>query len=212
MVPQVRRRYSLAIAVVGVLLLLGGTGLYYMTGHGFGARDEPTMLEKVIARQVRHMGVPRSSSARANPVPDTPEAVRGGLQHFADHCAVCHANDGSGDTPIGRNLYPKAPDLRLKQTQELSDGELFYIIENGVRLTGMPAWGTGASDSEKASWMLVRFIRHLPSLTDQERKTMEEMNPRSPAEQNERRREEEFLKGEDVPAAEPHQPAHGHGG
>jgi mono/diheme cytochrome c family protein len=213
MVREVRRRYPLVIAVVAVLLLLGGAGVYYVTARGFSARDQPTLLETVIARQVRHMGVPRSASARANPVPDTPEAVRSGLQHFADHCAVCHANDGSGDTQIGRNLYPKAPDMRLKQTQDLSDGELFYIIENGVRLTGMPAWSTGSSDSEKASWMLVRFIRHLPSLTDEERKAMEEMNPRSPAEQDERRKEEEFLNGGEIPPVEPPPPAqHRHGG
>ena len=59
-----------------------------------------------------------------------------GRDHFADHCATCHANDGSGNTEMGRGLYPKAPDMRLPATQNLSDAELFYIIENGVRLTG----------------------------------------------------------------------------
>jgi len=59
--------------------------------------------------------------------------------HFADHCAICHANNGSGNTEIGRNLYPKAPDMRLPQTLNLTDGELYYTIHNGIRLTGMPA-------------------------------------------------------------------------
>ena len=59
----------------------------------------------------------------------------------ADHCATCQANGGSGQTEIGQNLYPKAPDMRLPRTQNLRDGEIYYIINNGVRLTGMPAWG-----------------------------------------------------------------------
>ena len=63
--------------------------------------------------------------------------------HFADHCAGCHANDGSGNTEVGRNLYPRAPDMRLAETQRLTDGELYWIIENGVRLTGMPPGATG---------------------------------------------------------------------
>ena len=74
-------------------------------------------------------------------------------------------NDGSGDTSIGRSLYPPAPDMRAARTQALSDGELFAIIENGIRLTGMPAWGTGTPEGERDSWALVHFIRRMPSLT-----------------------------------------------
>jgi mono/diheme cytochrome c family protein len=51
--------------------------------------------------------------------------------HFADHCAICHANNGSGNTEIGQNLYPKAPDMRLRQTQNLTDGELYYTTASG---------------------------------------------------------------------------------
>ena len=92
-------------------------------------------------------------------MPASPESVKKGLEHFADHCAMCHANDGSGAAEMGRGLYPRVPDMRLPATQSLTDGELFYIIENGVRLTGMPAWGTGTPEGEEATWHLVRFIR-----------------------------------------------------
>ena len=66
---------------------------------------------------------------------------------------------------MGRNFYPKAPDMRLPRTQQLSDGEIFYFIENGVRLTGMPGWSTGTPEGEKSSWQLVHFIRRLSALT-----------------------------------------------
>ncbi|OLC87429.1 MAG: hypothetical protein AUI53_06710 [Acidobacteria bacterium 13_1_40CM_2_60_7] len=129
------------------------------------------------------------------------------MLHFADHCAICHGNDGSGDTLFGNGLYPKPPDLRRPATQGLSDGELYWIIENGVRFTGMPAFSThvassaGAqNDDAQSSWNLVRFIRHLPQLTPTERLEMERNNPKSPEERAEEQQEEEFLKGEAPPS------------
>jgi mono/diheme cytochrome c family protein len=102
--------------------------------------------------------------------------------HWADHCAVCHGNDGKGKTAIGEHLYPHAPDMTLRGTQALADGELFSIIENGIRLTGMPGWGAGTAESGYESWSLVHLIRHLPELTPEEIATMEALNPKTPVE------------------------------
>ncbi len=107
---------------------------------------------------------PSTYKGLKNPVSATDENFLAAREHFADHCASCHGNDGGGNTEMGRNLYPKAPDMRLPRTQQLSDGELFYIIENGVMLTGMPGWSTGTPEGENSSWQLVHFIRRLPSL------------------------------------------------
>jgi hypothetical protein len=90
--------------------------------------------------------------------------------------------------------------MRKYATQNLSDGELFYIIQNGIRLTGMPAWGGSDHDAED-SWKLVRFIRHLPDLTIEERKQMEKLNPRSPEEQRRPRRQQRS-NASNVPARE----------
>ena len=67
--------------------------------------------------------------------------------------------------------------MRLAATQELTDGELFYFIENGIRFTGMPAWGDGSPKGEELGWKLVHFIRHLPQLTPDEVGEMEGLNP-----------------------------------
>src|ERR1700674_419541 len=87
------------------------------------------------------MAVPFNYRQLRNPFPPSPENVQAGKEHFADHCATCHSNDGSGDTQFGEGLYPKPPDMRTAETQDKSDGELYYTIENGVRLSGMPAFG-----------------------------------------------------------------------
>jgi mono/diheme cytochrome c family protein len=87
------------------------------------------------------MAVPDSAKALTNPTPDSAEVLADARAHWADHCATCHANNGSGDTEMGKHLYPPALDMRAADTQAMTDGELFYIIQNRVRLTGMPASG-----------------------------------------------------------------------
>jgi len=193
--------------IVVILVLIGigavAAGAMFMAG-GISAKQEPGRLESAVAPRLRSMAIPQSARNVANPVPASPEAVKAGMEHYADHCAICHANDGSGDTEMGRHLYPRVPDMRQAQTQNLTDGELFYIIENGVRLTGMPAWG-GEHGEGDSSWKLVDFIRHLPKLTPDELKEMKRLNPKGPDEQVD---PDEFLKGGATPPAHEHK----HGG
>jgi hypothetical protein len=160
-------------------------------------------MEAWVAQKARAMAMPAGAKSRMNPIPNTPEVLAQASAHWADHCFSCHANDGSGDTVVGKNLYPPAPDMRLPATQQLTDGELFYIIQNGIRLTGMPAWATGASHDEEDSWKLVHFIRHLPHINLEEKKAMEKLNPKSPDDLREEQEEERFLKGEDTHEATP---------
>lgn len=186
---------------LAILVLAGASFYHFVLRDGLSARVEPSALEVRIARTLRSWAIPSAARQATNPVPASPETLAAGLAHFADHCASCHANDGSGRTALGRGLYPRAPDLRGHETQRLTDGELFHVIENGIRLTGMPAWG-GAGRPEE-SWKLVHFIRHLPRLTDEELHEMERLNPRSPGEWRELEEEEEFLRGGDPPARAP---------
>ena len=171
-------RFALVVLIV-LLFVIAGV-LWWISGRGFSARAEPSRIEAALALRLRGLATPRGARERRNPTPASPDNIRAGLEHFADHCAVCHANDGSGDTTLGRGLYPKPPDLRDARTQELSDGELFYIIENGVRLTGMPAFGGGPDGDPNETWHLVTFIRHLPRITPGELARMQELNPKSP--------------------------------
>lgn len=170
--------------------------------RGFSARDQPSTVEALAARTMRRLAVPRQARSLANPVYPTEEVFAEARAHFADHCAVCHANDGSGNTTIGRNLYPKAPDMRLDATQSLTDGELYAIIQDGIRLTGMPAWGKEGDENDEDSWKLVHLIRHFKDLTPEHLKEMQRLNPKGPDEYEEERQEQEFLNGTDAPIEE----------
>jgi cytochrome c553 len=81
---------------------------------------------------------------------------------FLGSCAQCHGPEGRGDTNIGRNMAPPAMDLTSSHVQHWSDAELFWIVQNGVRLTGMPSWKSSISEND--TWKLVRFIHNLPRL------------------------------------------------
>lgn len=187
----------LIVAVAGV-----AGALFYVKATGLSARATPGPVETAVARRLRVWAVPGEYRDLANPVLRNQESIRNGMAHFADHCATCHANDGSGDVQMGEGMFPPAPDMRARATQELTDGELFYIIEHGVRFTGMPAWSTGTTEGEESSWHLVNFIRHLPDLTEEEIAEMEDMNPRPPAEIRQEIENERFLSGEDPAPAQ----------
>jgi len=180
-----------------VTLVAGGVSLGLLLKRGVSARAEPWAIEAWTARRLRRLAVPSPERQRSNPVPRTDDAVAQGQAHFADHCAVCHGNDGAGDTDFGRGLYPPPPDMREAATQELSDGELFWIVRNGIRFTGMPAFSSAPAEEDEETWHLVHFIRHLPQLTLEELDQMKALNPVSAAELEERMRIERFLAGED---------------
>lgn len=208
-----KRRIIETALVVAVLAVLGGVGaFFYLLNTGLSAKPKPGSIETFVAQRLRNTVIGMRSRNLTNPIPQTAEAIAAGRDHFADHCASCHSNDGSGDTEMGRGLYPKAPDMRLAQTQSLTDGQLFYIIENGIRLTGMPAWGTGTKVGEDESWRLVHFIRHLPHITPEELDAMKSLNPRSPEEVRQELESERFLQGDDVAPSEPGHTSHEGGG
>ena len=190
----------LILAVLAGVATLGWLG-YRLFTTGFSAKTEPHAIEVFMARQIRHLAIPIEQRNASNPVAFSPDLLQEGLAHFADHCAVCHANDGSGKTPVGKNVYPKAPDLRLSDTQSMSDGELFWVIHNGIRFTAMPAWGEGDPAQDKDSWKLIHFIRHLPQLTPEELDQMKALNPKTKKELEEEAAFDRFLEGDNAAAA-----------
>jgi len=194
--------------VVTALATVGLAALFYAASffvQGISARPQPTALETRVARTARHYLIPAQARARPNPLAATPEVLASGMAHFADHCATCHGNDGKGDTVYGRKMFPRAPDMTAAATQSLSDGELFWVAENGVRLTGMPGFGDDEPANDGESWELVHFIRHLPELSADELAAMERLNPTLSRADVEREQEiDAFLAGEEAPGAEHH--------
>jgi predicted CXXCH cytochrome family protein len=150
------------LLLAGALALVGCVAIYstWLIHHGFSTATEPSALEKLVARAVRNFSIPTNARRQENPWKNNAAALQSGRQQFISRCAFCHGTDGTGRTQLGVNLYPRVPDLRSAPTQSLTDGEIHYIIENGVRLTGMPGWPSAHLQPDSDSWQLVLFIRN----------------------------------------------------
>jgi mono/diheme cytochrome c family protein len=162
---------ALAVAAAGYGLIL--------VRRGFSALAKPSAIEELAATTARKLAVPSAYRHLRNPIVPSTENIRGGMEHFSYHCSPCHSNDGGGQTVFGKGLYPKPPDLRAAGTQNKSDGELYYTIENGVRLSGMPAFS--GTHTVPQTWRLVLFIRHLPQITPEELNEMKGWNSKMEA-------------------------------
>ena len=167
---------AVSLILVALAVAAAGYGLI-LVRRGFSALDTPSAIEEFAATTARKMAVPSTYRQLRNPIKPSTENIRAGMEHFSDHCATCHSNDGRGQTFFGKGLYPKPPDLRATGTQNKSDGELYYTIQNGVRLSGMPAFSEARTTAQ--TWRLVLFIRHLPQITPEELNEMKALNPKS---------------------------------
>jgi mono/diheme cytochrome c family protein len=125
-----------------------------------GARQEPSHFENVLATRATHFFIRRSSRVGVPPPPENLQAsIEEGDKLFGTECAACHGDDGHKLTDAGRWMYPRAADLTSPDVQQYSDPELFWIVKNGIRLSGMPAFGEVESDEH--IWNLIQFIRTL---------------------------------------------------
>ena len=153
---------TLIVVVAAVLVVRRG---------GLAADQQPGRIERTIADQLVRLSIPAEAKTQVNPFATQPDSWQQAVEHYQDHCAVCHGRDGKGATEVGKNMYPQVPDLTSAEVQERSDGALFHIIQNGVRWTGMPAWKNEHSAEE--TWRLVAFLRKAPTLTDADLKRAE---------------------------------------
>ena len=156
-------------AVITTFLLGAAAAAFlYAAVHdgGLAATEEPGRLERAIAGSLVRLSIPAGADRQQNPFSGDSNTWRQAREHYQDHCAVCHGRDGRGSTEVGKNMYPKVPDLASADVQGRSDGALFYIIQNGVRWTGMPAWKEAHSAEE--TWKLVAWVRKIPTLTEAE--------------------------------------------
>ncbi len=158
--------------VTGLLGLAAAAALVIASGiFPVGATIAPSDLERRLAMLTVDRSVARRAPRAPNPIAATPEALAGGLAHYRAMCVTCHGAPGVDPSEIGEGLNPPAPDLTLARVQKRPDGELFWLVQNGIRMTGMPAFGP--THGEEEIWKIVTFLRHLPELTPEEAKALE---------------------------------------
>lgn len=140
--------------VVLVIILLVGLSTINM------AATAPGAVETAIVTRMKYSQIGGKNDH--NPTPDTPDTAKEGAEHFQHHCEICHGLDGQNTgVPFADKSSPPVADLASARVQHYSDGQLKWIIDNGIRFTGMPGWKGILTDEE--AWNIVRYIRHLPA-------------------------------------------------
>ena len=132
---------------------------------GCTAHKQPWSVETALANAAKDVVIPIEAQSLTNPLTSSPEIISAGQQIYGQSCAICHGIDGRGHTDLGRGMYPPAMDLNSPHVQHWKDADLFWIIQNGVRLTGMPSWKSVISDED--TWKLVAFMRALSQTNTQ---------------------------------------------
>jgi len=154
------RKLMFTVAAVAIAIVATG---YVVLSHGLAADRAPGRIETFVARRLVLLSIPSADRSAANPYAADPGAWRQAVDHFGEHCSICHGADGRGQSEFGPRMYPPVPDLTSVDIQRFSDGALSSIIRNGVRWTGMPAFRS--TDSDEEIWKLVSLIRRLPTLS-----------------------------------------------
>jgi mono/diheme cytochrome c family protein len=152
----------LAALCAGIVL---GLGLI-----DFSASTPPGAIEERVATFALNRSIARHSPRGRNPFAGSPEDARAGLLLLRSECVTCHGAPGADPSAAGASLNPPAPGLTLPRVQARRDGELYWIVSRGIRMTGMPAFGPSRGDRE--IWQLVAALRRLPRLTETERRAL----------------------------------------
>lgn len=135
------------------------------------ARSRPSSIESKLANAAKDVVIPFEAEKASNPTPADDHTLAQGQRVYVAHCALCHSNDGHSQNPLGQAMNPPAMDLTSPHVQAWKDQELYWIIANGIRLTGMPGW-QGQLSSEQI-WQLTRYVHALPRMTPQRQQALQ---------------------------------------
>jgi predicted CXXCH cytochrome family protein len=153
------RTQAIVLSAAAAILAVGALLFFKTVLPGLSsARQNPPEAEVAIATWLLRNSVPAQKAQQANPLKPNEADIAAGAATFQQHCALCHGYDGGGQTLIGANVYPRVPGLR-ELLPQLSDGQIFTFIRDGIRNTAMPAWNM----PDTSIWQIVLFLRHLPS-------------------------------------------------
>ncbi len=144
----VTERVWAAVALMAILTQMACT-----------AATKPSRLETALANMAKDVVIPIEAEQAVNPLLVTPQIVEQGREIYMQNCVLCHDADGRSHTSLGQAMYPPAMDLTSPHVQSWTDAELVWIIQNGVRMTGMPAWKGRLSEED--TWKVVTFIHNL---------------------------------------------------
>ena len=142
-------------------ILISGTVVLLLSNCT--ANRKPSTVEQALANAAKDVVIPLEAENLKNPLAPTPEIIKKGFETYQRSCSLCHSADGHAHNQLGEAMYPPAMDLTSPHVQHWTEAELFWIIQNGVSLTGMPSWKSILTPEQ--TWELVHYIKSLPNVS-----------------------------------------------
>jgi len=154
------------IFVGAVGAVVAGLGaFYFLASQGLipaNADARPPALEKWIARKALHAAIDREAPEGNNPVPLTDANLIAGIKLYAADCAVCHGAADGAASHIAKGLYQKAPQFAKYGVEDDDDGETYWKLYHGIRMTGMPAFRETLTEDQL--WKIALFLKNMNAL------------------------------------------------
>ena len=158
---SMKRALTVVFVIVAIIVLVGVIGAFQFNPS---AMTEPGRTETYLATEAKHFLVRRASRAAIPPPADLQASIGGADILYGMECGACHALNVPKEMSLGGWMYPRGADLTSPEVQRYSDRELFWIVQNGIRMSGMPAFGKVETDAH--IWKLVHYLRTLPAKAD----------------------------------------------
>jgi len=160
----------ITLLVIALLSIISVLTVIYRGTFNVAATENHSKLTRWILAAARESSIEKHAAGIDVPNLNDEKKIKNGFRSYREMCAVCHTPPGDDDSPIAQGLNPQAPNLAC-EAEELSDAELFWVIKNGIRMTGMPAWGVTHGDKE--IWDVVAFVKALPTMTAEQYKALD---------------------------------------
>lgn len=151
----------LGIVLTIVVLLIGGAGMALLGFMPTRANKQPPDWERHMAMSALDNSVERHAPHTNNPVPPTDENLISGLKIYTMNCALCHGGIDRQPSTLAKSLYPPPPNLILDPDDD-PEWHIYYVIHNGIRYTGMPAWDKTLSETDM--WKVTAFLSRIEKL------------------------------------------------
>jgi len=163
------RRILATVFVVVAVQLLAAVAFVYSGMFNVAATDPHWSLTHAVLETARVRSI-KAHAAGIRPPDNLADQKRivAGTSHFAEHCSSCHSAPGVETGEMAKGMYPSPPAL-TGSAKQWSPGELFWIIRNGIKMSGMPAW---PDHSDEDIWSIIAFLDKLPNMSEQDYGTL----------------------------------------
>jgi mono/diheme cytochrome c family protein len=155
------RAFLFGILFTLIVIFVGGYFLLHGGYVNFNADQPPSRVERHMAMAAVDAATERNAPDSKNPIPASEENLVAGAKLYVDHCAGCHGVPSNPDSQFGKSFHPPVPAF-FKEAPDMPENQNFYIIQHGIRWTGMPYWNKTLNETQ--IWQLVTFLRNIQKL------------------------------------------------